>query len=173
MPRSASQASSLGTNSAAAGTPGLEMMPMVLMTGIEEELLVAFRASDGTFHDGGFEAQAFHHVLDVQARFAMEFGRAHDAAFANLTFPHFKLWLDEYNHAARGAQNRTHCRQNQGGGDEADVKRGQVHPLADVFEPQIARVDALMHHDAFIVAQCPVELARAYVDGMHARNTTL
>src|SRR6266850_7454161 len=105
MPRSASHASSLGTSSAAAGTPGLEIMPTVLMTGIEEELMVAFRTGDGTFHDACFEAQALHRIFHAHARFAMQFRRAHDAAFADLAFPHLELWLDEYNHAAVGAQN--------------------------------------------------------------------
>src|SRR5579864_442585 len=98
MPCSASQASSFGTSSAAARTPGFEIMPTVLMTGIKQELLVAFRAGYGTFHDACFEPQALHRVLHARARFAMQFRRAHDAAFADLTFPHLELWLDEYNH---------------------------------------------------------------------------
>src|SRR5260370_14835993 len=141
MPRSASHASSLGTSSAAAGTPGFEMMPTVLMTGIEQELLIAFRAGDGTIHDARFEAQALHGVFHARARFAMKFRRAHDAAFAHLALPHFKLWLDEYNHAALWAQNRRGRRQNQSHRNEADIKRGQVHEFAHIFQPQISRVD--------------------------------
>src|SRR5579859_793279 len=148
MPRSASQASSFGTSSAAAGTPGFEMMPTVLMTGIEQELLVAFRAGYGTFHDARFETQALHRVVHARARCAMQFPRAYDSAFANLAFPHFELWLDEYNHRTLGAQNRRGRRQNQSHRNEADIKRGQVDEFADVFEPQIPRVDAFMHHHA-------------------------
>src|SRR5260370_42225652 len=146
MPRSASHASSLGTSSAAAGTPGFEIMPTVLMTGIEEELLVAFRTGDGTFHDARFEAQALHRALHADARFAMQFRRAHDAAFADLPFPYFELWLDEYNHAALGAQNRRDRRQNEGYGNEADIKSGQGHKFTDVLQAQVSRVDALGHH---------------------------
>src|SRR5690242_3678771 len=130
MPRSASHASSFGTSSAAAGTPGFEMMPTVLMTGIEQELLVAFRAGDGTFHDARFEAaQALHRVFHARARLAMQFRRTHNAAFADLAFPHFELWLDEYNHRTLGAQNRRSRRQNQSHRNEADIKRRQVDKL--------------------------------------------
>src|SRR2546425_1037233 len=149
---SASHASSLGTSSAAAGTPGFEMIPTVLMTGIEEELMVAFHTGYGTLHDARFEAQALHRALYTRARFAMQFRRAHDAAFADLPFPHFELRLDEYNHATLKAQNRRHRRQNQGNGDEADVKGGQVHEFADVLESQMPRINALMHHHARIIA---------------------
>src|SRR5690242_19815447 len=139
MPRSASHASSLGTSSAAARIPGFEMMPTVLMTGIEQELLVAFRAGNRTFHDARFEAQALHRVFHARARCAMQFRRAHDAALADLAFPHFELWLDEYNHRTLGAQNRRSRRQNQSHRNEADIKRRQVDKLAHVFELQIPR----------------------------------
>src|SRR5712692_7083298 len=105
MPRSTSQRISWGTSSAAAGTLGLEIIPTVLMTGIQEKFLIAFRARNRTFHDAGFEAQASHGALYAHARLAMQFRRAHNPAFADLAFPHFKLWLDEYNHATVGAQN--------------------------------------------------------------------
>src|ERR1051326_3305611 len=173
MPCPLSHPSSFGTSSTAAGTPGFEMMPTVLMTGIEQELLIAFRAGDGTFHDGRFETQALHRAFHALTRGAMQFRRPHDAAFADLAFPHLELWLVGYNHATLGAQNRRGRRQNQGYGNEADVKRCQIHEFADVLESQISRVHAFVYHDARIVAQLPIELARAHVHRMHARRPAL
>ena len=45
--------------------------------------------------------------------------------------------------------------------------------LADLFESQITRIDAFVHHHARIVAQFPIELARAHVHGVHARRAVL
>ena len=43
---------------------------------------------------------------------------------------------------------------------KADIERGKVHQFADIFEPQVSRVDSLVDHHARIVAEFPIELAR-------------
>src|SRR5664280_1667602 len=60
MPRWRSHSISLGTRAPAAGAFGLEMIPTVLMTGIEEKLLVPFGAGDGALDDGGLEPDFAH-----------------------------------------------------------------------------------------------------------------
>src|SRR4051794_25552878 len=113
MPRPASQAMSCGTRCSASGTPGLEIMPTVLMVGIEEKFLVPFGAKNRTFHHAGGEAMGLHRGIHARACLAVQFRRSYDAAFTHLPFPHFELWFDEYNHRARGAQNGKHGRHNQ------------------------------------------------------------
>src|SRR5882762_1736738 len=157
MPRAPSQAISCGTSCSAAGTSGFEIMPTVLMVGIEEKFLVPFSAENRTFHDRGCETVALYGGFHAYAGLAVQFGRSHDAAFTHLPFPHFELWFDEYNHRALGAQNGDHGRQNQRDGDEADVQRRERHRLADIFEPEVARIQALMQDHARIRAQFPIE----------------
>ena len=61
----------------------------------------------------------------------------------------------------------------QRGRDEAGIANRQVELLRDLFRGEIARVDALADHHARIVAQFPIELAVADVDGPHARGAAL
>src|ERR1035438_957888 len=61
LPRGRSHSISLGTRAPAAGAFGLEMMPTVLMTGIEEKLLVPFGAGDGALDEGGLEPDLDRH----------------------------------------------------------------------------------------------------------------
>src|SRR5664279_6171208 len=98
MPRWRSHSISLGTRSLAAGEFGLEMMPTVLMTGIEEKLLVPFGAGDGAFDDGGLEPAFAHGPLDFFASRLVQPGVANDAALAYQALAHFKLRFDQYNH---------------------------------------------------------------------------
>src|SRR3979490_2584055 len=96
-PRACSQVMSLGTRPAAAGTPGFEKIPTVLMSGIEQELLVPFSAQNRALDDVLFIAYPSHSRLDALASRAVQLRIAHDAALADLLSAHFKLWLDEYN----------------------------------------------------------------------------
>src|SRR6476646_5867362 len=100
MPRAPSQAISLGTRSAAAGTSGLEKMPTVLMSGIQEKFLIPFRAKDGTVDDVGSVVHLAHGVLNALACRPVQLRVTHDSALSNLLSAYFKLWLDEYNHFA-------------------------------------------------------------------------
>ena len=84
----ASQRISFGTSSAAAGTPGFEMMPTVLMSGIEQKFLVPFRAGNRAFHDAGLEAQTLHGVrLLARTLLACSSGRARCRLFPLALFP--------------------------------------------------------------------------------------
>src|SRR5579859_1771292 len=172
-PRWASHAISFGTSLVAAATSGFEMMPTVLMSGIKQEFLVSFRAQDRTLDDARIESQALHGFRDSQARRLVQFGPAHDAAFAHLSPPHFKLWLDEYNHAALGAQKGDHRPQNQSCRDEADIESGEVDLLADIVESQASGVNPFVYHYARIVAQLPVKLPGAYIDSVDAFRPVL
>src|ERR1019366_9306939 len=91
MPRWRSHSISLGTNSPAAGAFGLDMMPTVLMTGIEEKLLVPFGAGDGTLDDSGLEPHFAHAPFHLFASGPVQFRLANDAALAHLALAHFKL----------------------------------------------------------------------------------
>src|SRR5438132_321552 len=98
MPRARSQAISFGTSSAASGTPGLEKMQTVLMSGIQQELFVPFRAQDRAVDDRGFEPHILRRLLHALASGAVQLRIAHDPALADLLSAYFKLRLDEYNH---------------------------------------------------------------------------
>src|SRR5260370_39322026 len=97
-PRALSHLISLGTSSAAAGTSGLEKMPTVLMSGIQEEFLVPFRAQDRAFDNVGSVVHLAHGVFHSLTGGPMQLGVAHDSALPNLPSAYFKLWFDEYNH---------------------------------------------------------------------------
>src|ERR1035437_1749223 len=97
MPRPRSHSMSAGTMLAAAAEFGFEMIPTVLMVGIEEELLVSFGAENGTFHYAGLESEFAHGPRDSLASGLVEFRLAHDAALAHLALAGFKLRLDQYN----------------------------------------------------------------------------
>src|SRR5450759_1811265 len=102
MPRWRSHSISLGTRSRAAGEFGLEMMPTVLMTGIEEKLLVPFGAGDGAFDNSSLESRFTHGPFDFLASRPVQFRIANDAALAYLALADFKLRFDQYNHLAAG-----------------------------------------------------------------------
>src|SRR4051812_41265903 len=98
IPRFRSHSISLGTISSAGGEFGLEVMPAVLMMGIEEKLLVPFGAGDGAFDDRGLESAFAHGPFDPFASGPVQWRLANDAALAHLSLAHFKLRLDQYNH---------------------------------------------------------------------------
>src|ERR1035437_3240373 len=102
MPRWRNHSISLGTRSLAAGEFGLEMMPTVLMTGIEEKLLVPFGAGDGAFDNSSLESRLAHGPFDFFASRPVQLGIANDAALAYLALAHFKLRFDQYNHLPTG-----------------------------------------------------------------------
>src|ERR1035441_9040575 len=111
MPRWRSHSISLGTSSPAASEFGLDMMPTVLMKGIEEKilisvieekLLVPFGAGDGALDNRGFEPDFAHGPFHFLASRPVQFRLAHDAALADLALAHFKLRFDQYNHLPGG-----------------------------------------------------------------------
>src|ERR1051326_7080749 len=169
----ASHSISLGTISAAAWEFGFEMMPAVLMVGIEQELLIPFRAGDGALDHGGLETGFAHGLLHPPAGRLVELGIAHDSALAHLTLAYLKLRFDQYNHLPAGPYQRHDCRQNQRDRNEAHVAHRQIHRLADFVHGQLARVDAFMEHYARVRAELPVELPRAYIHRVDAGRAAL
>src|ERR1700685_1219123 len=95
-PRTRSQSISFGASSAAAGTPGLEKMPTVLMSGIEQELLVSFRAQDGTLDNVSLKIHLTNCRFDTLAGRLMQLGIADDATLSHLFPAHFELGLDQH-----------------------------------------------------------------------------
>src|SRR5689334_11850957 len=91
---------SFGTRSPAAVAFGLEMIPTVLMMGIEQEFLIAFGADNRALDQFGLKTEFAHGPFHPFASGAMQFGVAHDAALSHLALAHFKLRFDQYNHAA-------------------------------------------------------------------------
>ena len=115
-----------------------------------------------------------HGVIHALAGLLVQLRVANDSSFADLAFPHFELGLYQDNHFARPASKmRQRPRQNHGDGDEADIANRQVDGSPMSARRQIARVHAFVHDHARIVAQFPVELAGADVDGVHARGAAL
>src|ERR1700675_1195165 len=102
MPRWRNHSINLGTRPSAAGEFGLETMPTVLMTGIEEKLLVPFGAGDRALDDGSLESGFAHGAFDFFASRPVQLGSANDAALAYLALAHFKLRLDQYTHLPAG-----------------------------------------------------------------------
>src|ERR1035441_1891710 len=96
MPRWRSHSISLGTSSPAAGEFGLDMMPTVLMTGIEEKLLVPFGAGDGALHDRGLEPDFAHGPFHFFASRPVQFRLANDAALADPALSHFTPRFDRF-----------------------------------------------------------------------------
>src|ERR1044072_3540750 len=122
MPRCCSHAISSGTSFSAAPTPGLEMMPTVLISGIEEKLLVPFRPQNGAIDDAGSESELSHGALHPLASCGVHRRIAHDAALAYLTLPRFELGFDQYNQPRLGrAKQRLERRQDERHRDETYV----------------------------------------------------
>ena len=85
--------------------PGFEMMPTTLMSGMEEELPVAFRAQDRGRNDLGVKAELSHGLLYALARLVVQCRIAHNSSLAHLVPFHFELRLYQNNHfGVRGQQ---------------------------------------------------------------------
>ena len=96
--------------------------------GVEEELEVAFHAEDGGVDEGeGLAAKGSDGVLDAVDGELVGGGVADDAAFADVLAAGFELGLDEEDRVAVPvlacrSERRDDGRENEGGGDEADVE---------------------------------------------------
>jgi hypothetical protein len=64
------------------------------MAGMKKELLVAFGAQNGTFHDARFESEFANCPIHALAGRLMQIGVAYNTAFTYLAFAHFKLRFD-------------------------------------------------------------------------------
>ena len=84
-------------------TFGLEMIPTVLMTGIEEKLLVPFGAENGAFHDAGLESELPHGAGSPgRKRPGGVAGSRTMPPLPTWPLPDFKLRFDQYNHLPAG-----------------------------------------------------------------------
>src|SRR4051794_7156868 len=113
MPRCFSHAMISGTILPACSEPGLETIPTVLMTGMQQKLLVSFRAVDGTLHHAGGEPEFFDGRSNAVACGPMQRRVAHNATLSDLALANFELRLDQYNHLPLRLEQRNDGRQNQ------------------------------------------------------------
>src|ERR1035437_10027854 len=130
MPRSCSHVMSFGTMSSAVVTPGFEMIPTVLMTGIQQKLLIPFGAENRALHHDGLEPVFADGRGDAFANGLVNPGIAHDSALAHLALPGLELRFDQYNHLPIGMEQGDGGGQNEGNGNEADVaddERSEEH----------------------------------------------
>src|SRR5215471_21374846 len=172
MPRCSSHWKTSGTITVAALALGFEMMPTVLISGIEEEFLVPFRPRDGAFDDAGTESELLHSAFYPLTGSLMLDRVAHNAAFADLALAGFELRFDQYNQLRdRGAKQRLQRGQDQGHRDEADIDDDEIHWLANLLLLQMARVDSFMHDDARVIAESPIELPGSDIDGVDAQRS--
>ena len=101
-------------------------------------------------------------------------GIAHDAALADLALAHFELRFDQYNHLPAGLEQRRRC---AGRISVTEMKltsqttRSTGSPMSSNVSSRALMPSCSDH--ARIGAQLPIELARADIDGMHARRAGL
>ena len=144
---------------------------------VQEELPVAFRAGDRR-RRGGDAPQSYpirrrgHLVHHAPVHRPV----GHQPALADLGAPRLELRLDEHDDVRLRGQQRPHRRQHQLRRDERDVDGHDVHlPERRRQHPALepARIDALQHGHARILAQLPRELAVADVDRRDPRRAAL
>src|SRR5690348_15432340 len=141
MPRRSSHSISSGTSIVAALAPGLEMMPTVLISGIEEKLFVPFRPQNGAGDDACSESELSHGAVHPFTRGSVRRRIAHDPPLADLTLPGFELGFDQYNQLRIGrAKQRRERRQDEGHRDEAHVADDEIDRLADLVRREVSRV---------------------------------
>ncbi len=88
----------------ACGMPGFEMTPTALMSGMEEELLVAFRAQDRGGNDFGLKAQLLHGLLHALTSLLVQRGIANNSSFTHLVPIQLELRLYQNNHFGVGGE---------------------------------------------------------------------
>src|SRR4051812_9538737 len=173
MPRCLSHSMISGTIFAAWSEPGLEMIPTVLMTGIQQELLISFGAKDRAIHNFRLESEFLYGVSHPVAGSPVQRGIADNTASSHLASAYFELRLDQYNHLPFGLEQGNRRRQNQGDGNEADVAHQKVDELTDVVERQLAGVHILVQDHPRVRAQRPCQLPCPDVDRVHPRGPGL
>src|SRR5687768_12229056 len=112
-PRARSHSSSSGSSVGARSMPGLDMMPIVLTPGMQQELAIAFSAVDRAVHQSRAKAQALDSILDLAAGGRVKLGVAHNASFADIVPAYFELGLYKNDHLAVRRQQWRQHRHNQ------------------------------------------------------------
>ena len=146
---------------------------------LKRQMTQKFDVSCGTLHgregqSQNAEAQLLRQGNDVVQNLLMDGTVPDDAVLAHILPPGLELGLDEAEHLTPillqqvldGGQDNTK-------GDEADVDDTQIQGLTDVLGGHIADVGALHDHDPGIVADLPVQLAVAHIDGKDLCRTLL
>src|SRR5215211_396417 len=118
-------------------------------------------------HTHGTESQGTEVLCDARNHSGAHFFVPHEAPASHGHWPGLELGLDkEYCFAQRrGGREDAFERDRQG--DEREVSHQKVGVEREIFACQVAHVGPLHNSDAWIVAQGPVELAVADVDGEH------
>jgi hypothetical protein len=100
------------------------MMPATLTSGIQEELLIAFRSQHRGGDDLASKAQAVDGFCYTLAGLLVQRGVANNPSLTNLVTFQLKLGLYQDNHfCVISKQIRKHG-QNHGDGNEADIANG-------------------------------------------------
>ena len=165
----------LGTPAApAAGEFGLETMPTVLMTGIEEKFLVPFGAGIGLSMMSVSNPNSRTAPFTRSQAAWCSCGIANDAALAHLALAHFKCGLISITICPPGCSKRDDRRQDQGHGNEADIAAQQVRPARRCLRTASSR--ALMPSCSTtrgsvrsFQSSCPAP----HIHGVHARRAGL
>src|ERR687890_42263 len=89
-----------GTSSAARGMLGLDMIPTVLMGRMQEEFAVAFGSLDGAFNQVCPESECGDCIPHFSASRFVQLRVPHNAPFAHIISPDFKLRLHQDHHLA-------------------------------------------------------------------------
>ena len=139
---------------------------------MNEDLAVALAARDRRGSDGNHAEPARGEIV----RYRDHRGRArlrvaHDAALPDRVTASLELRLHQRDHVSGVAKLRQRRRQRKAQRDKRDVGNDDIDRLLD--GNAFARVHAFMDHDARILAQTPIELALAHVDGMHPGRAAL
>src|SRR5580658_3471951 len=82
----------------APGIPGLAMTPTALMSGMQKELLIAFRSQDGRGNHLRVKAQRLNSLFHTPAGLKVQSGIANNSSLANLMPFQLELRLHQDNH---------------------------------------------------------------------------
>src|SRR5580704_9424369 len=97
-PRSRHQATNPDTIADARGIPGLAMTPTALMSGMQKELLIAFRSQHGRGNHLRMEAQCLNGLFHATAGLKVQSGIANNSSLAYLMPFQLELRLHQNNH---------------------------------------------------------------------------
>lgn len=139
---------------------------------MDENLAVALAARDRRRGDRDDAESTRRQIAgDGHHRGRARLGLANDATLADRVAPGLELRLHQRDDVATVAELRERGRQHESKRDEGDVGYDDVHRLFDGHA--LARVHPLVHHDARVLTQAPIELTLAHIDRMDAFRAAL
>ncbi len=156
------------------GTPLPMGAPRALtpaLLGVDEHLAVALRARHGRVGRAQHPAPRRLDDLDDPAHRVLPRRLvAHDPAGSDAGATHLELRLDHHHGTPAPRETGHHRAPDRADRDEGEVTRHEVRRPREVAGCEVPRVGALHDRDARVLAQPPVELAVAHVQGDHARR---